>query len=438
MAELHNQLSDQSVTSSAAATTSADPATNVSPLTTSTLVRPSKPRQPSIHEIYKQPAPLRTFPFPTLTGNPLSLVHLAAAWLSQIFFPPPAEPSVVHTAYWDHETRTISVTDEESMAALWQQGFYGKGNLSRSEPNWLKREKIRQGVAQGKVSEANTEKRREDRIRAKWERARLEQEVLEQRRLEESRLLAASAAVVQTSAPASTALMPPIGPIELLALPNSHVELAAYTRASRSEESLYESGLSLNESGSSGNDDADSNTTVSSDSTELKRRKSVRFSPQVESTVFQHTDPPSPPRSVSSSSLKAETIMASNGGTTLETDLALGALSNSPKAATEALATVEVTVVNKEHLQLAHEEAFFLAFALGALKVVDTASQSVIPTRDLLTLLRQHSYFPPRMPDTLQPDDPFLVNYAVYHHFRSLGWVPRPGVKFGVDCKFGT
>lgn len=31
------------------------------------------------------------------------------------------------------------------------------------------------------------------------------------------------------------------------------------------------------------------------------------------------------------------------------------------------------------------------------------------------------------------PDDGFLVNYAVYHHFRSLGWVPRPGIKFAVD-----
>ncbi|KAJ4388573.1 tRNA splicing endonuclease subunit sen2 [Gnomoniopsis smithogilvyi] len=435
MAELQNQLPDQSVTSSAAATTSAEPTTDVSSLTTSTPARPSKPRQPSIHEIYKQPAPLRTFPFPTLTGNPLSLIHLAAAWLSQVFAPPPAEPSVVHTAFWDHETRSISVTDEESMAALWQQGFYGKGNLSRSEPNWLKREKIRQGVAQGKVSEANTDKRREDRIRAKWERARLEQEALEQRRLEESRLLAAAAAaaVVQPSTPASIPMLPPTGPMELLALPNSNVELAAYIRASRSEESLDESGQSVNDTGSSGNDDAESNTTVSSDPAELKRRKSVRFSPKVESTVFQHTDPPSPPRSVSSSSLKAENSLATNGVTALETDSSLSALHASQKAAAEALATVEVTVVNKEHLQLAPEEAFFLVFALGALKVVDTATQAVIPTRDLLTLLRQHSYFPPRMPQTLQPDDPFLVNYVVYHHFRSLGWVPRPGVKFGVD-----
>lgn len=501
MAELHNQLPDHLVTPTAADTASAEPGTgtgtgtDVSPLATSTPTpaRPHKSRQPSIHQIYKQPAPLKTFPFPTLTSNPISVVHLAVTWLRQVLSPPPAEPSIVHTAYWDYETRTISVADEESMTALWQQGFYGKGNLSRSEPNWLKREKIRQGVAQGKVSEANTEKRREDRIRAKWERARLEQEALEQRRLEESRLVAAAAvtvAVVKPSVPASIALLPPTGPLQLLALPNSHVELAAHShasrseeslhesrmaavvqeplvpvstallpptgplqllalpnsqvelaarvsRASRSEESLYESSLVVDESGSSGNDDADTNTTMSSDFAELKRRKSVRFSPKVESTVFQHTDPPSPPRSVSSSSLKMETVLTPNGVATLETEPAglTSALEMSPKTAAEAVATLEVAVVNKEHLQLAHEEAFFLTFAMGALKVVDAATQAVIPTRDLLTLLRQHSYFPPRMLQVLQPDDPFLVNYAVYHHFRSLGWVPRPGVKFGVDCK---
>lgn len=438
MAELHNHLPDQPVTSSTATNTSAEPANDVSSLTTSSPAKQSKPRQPSVHETYKQPTPLRVFPFPTLTNNPLSLVHLAATWLFQLLGPPPAEPSVVHTAYWDHETRTISVTDEKSMEALWQQGFYGKGNLSRSEPNWLKRERIRQGIAQGKVSEANTEKRREDRVRAKWERARLEQEARERQRLEESRMSAAAAAVEQPATPAAVTLLPPVGPLELLALPNSHVELAAHSRASRSEESFDESGLSVNESGSSGNDDAESNTTVSSDSAELKRRKSVRFSPNVESTVFQHTDPPSPPRSVSSSSLKAEMVLVSNGAATLETDSALRAPEASPKAATEALATVETPVINKEHLQLAAEEAFFLTFALGALKVVDTATQAEIPTRDLFTLLRQHSYFPPRMLEALQPDDPFLVNYAVYHHFRSLGWVPRPGVKFGVDCRYSS
>jgi len=30
-------------------------------------------------------------------------------------------------------------------------------------------------------------------------------------------------------------------------------------------------------------------------------------------------------------------------------------------------------------------------------------------------------------------DNPFLVHYAVYHHFRSLGWVVKSGLKFCSD-----
>jgi tRNA-splicing endonuclease subunit Sen2 len=33
----------------------------------------------------------------------------------------------------------------------------------------------------------------------------------------------------------------------------------------------------------------------------------------------------------------------------------------------------------------------------------------------------------------LRPDDPFLVSYVAYHHFRSLGWVVKPGIKFAAD-----
>lgn len=33
----------------------------------------------------------------------------------------------------------------------------------------------------------------------------------------------------------------------------------------------------------------------------------------------------------------------------------------------------------------------------------------------------------------LRFDNPFLVNYIIYHHFRSLGWVVKSGIKFCVD-----
>jgi hypothetical protein len=46
---------------------------------------------------------------------------------------------------------------------------------------------------------------------------------------------------------------------------------------------------------------------------------------------------------------------------------------------------------------------------------------------------------PPTIPPPLNPserlqfDNPFLINYVVYHHYRSLGWVVKSGIKFCVD-----
>lgn len=37
------------------------------------------------------------------------------------------------------------------------------------------------------------------------------------------------------------------------------------------------------------------------------------------------------------------------------------------------------------------------------------------------------------VPPPMYPDDPFLVSYVAYHHFRSLGYVVKPGVKFSAD-----
>ena len=32
-----------------------------------------------------------------------------------------------------------------------------------------------------------------------------------------------------------------------------------------------------------------------------------------------------------------------------------------------------------------------------------------------------------------RPDNPFFLNYISYHHYRSLGWVVKPGTKFCID-----
>lgn len=96
--------------------------------------------------------------------------------------------------------------------------------------------------------------------------------------------------------------------------------------------------------------------------------------------------------------------------------------------------TPEDLVIDEEHLQLSNEEAFFLVYGLGALQVYDGQKESIILASSLLPLFRRHSYSPPLDSDIpTEPDDPFMLSYAAYHHFRSHGWVVRSGVKFGVD-----
>ncbi|KAK0739436.1 hypothetical protein B0T21DRAFT_249131, partial [Apiosordaria backusii] len=151
---------------------------------------PTGPPRTPLNQIYALPAPIRTFPLPAFyPNNPISLFHLVYAWLKQVLSPPPAEPFVIHIGVWDPDTCSVHVPDPASIRALWEQGFFGKGSLSRSEPNWLKRELARRGSPEGKtVSEVRTESRREERRLAKWERAKTELEAIERQRLAEAAL----------------------------------------------------------------------------------------------------------------------------------------------------------------------------------------------------------------------------------------------------------
>ncbi|KAF4511289.1 hypothetical protein G6O67_003098 [Ophiocordyceps sinensis] len=447
---------------------------------------PSAKRRPSIHQIYALPAPIRTFPLPTFyPDNPLSLFHIASAWLGQVFSPPPAEPAIVHPGVWSEATTSVHVTDEMSMRALWEQGFYGKGSLSRSEPNWLKRERVRRGLQDAHVSEIMTVQRRQERAQAKWERARLEQEAIRNTRLEEARQEEARClAKVENLRPLALGTVAPVDPLHILAMPNTDVELSATLRlagsppadAGRQPPVPQGNSISLVVNGDSPSSrlanesshclatgpDVPNNALDSrpleallnghgqngsafksmeplefrSSSTEAKspsRQKSVRFSPKVESTTFQLSDSPSPSQPLASEKSSQQHPSRDDGKPASGDVPATGLASD----ADDGPSVTEVEhIVNKEHLQLTPEEAFFLCFGLGALRISDAESGLPLSTRQMLTRFRQFSYFPPRVgpeePD-LGPDDGFLLHYAVYHHFRSLGWVPRAGIKFGVD-----
>ncbi|KAJ3554383.1 hypothetical protein NPX13_g10626 [Xylaria arbuscula] len=357
---------------------------------------PARPQKIPLHQLYALPAPIRTFPLPSFyPNNPLSLFHVLWTWSNQLLSPPPAEPSVVHQGHWSPETRSVHVHDPTSVRALWEQGFFGKGSYSRSEPNWLKREQTRQGQGEKRVSELVTVQRREERKMMKWERARKEQEAILRTRIAE-------------------AWIAPVGPKELLALPNSLEDLR-----------LSSYGLTNGHVFSS---TAEPNGHVNATQ---DARLVTPTTPDFVVNGGDLSDPPSPhPNPLLNGKVPGAAVINGTPPLSQESDEAPTETPDVPPTLENEATSPEI--VDREHLQLTLEETFYLVFGLGALNVTNPSTGKVMATEELFHLFRQLSYAPS---DTaaMQPDDPFLIQYAVYHHFRSLGWVPRPGIKFGVD-----
>ncbi|EPQ56395.1 hypothetical protein GLOTRDRAFT_105309 [Gloeophyllum trabeum ATCC 11539] len=92
---------------------------------------------------------------------------------------------------------------------------------------------------------------------------------------------------------------------------------------------------------------------------------------------------------------------------------------------------------NMEHLQLTLQEAFFLAWTLDCLMIVDPDTHAAMSLQQIwqtFQLVHFPLYFSASQElSNLRFDNPFLINYVVYHHYRSLGWVVRSGIKFCVD-----
>ena len=76
--------------------------------------------------------------------------------------------------------------------------------------------------------------------------------------------------------------------------------------------------------------------------------------------------------------------------------------------------------LDKEKLQLSPEEALFL-FHLKLLTV--TYNNRHLSLSQFLHLIATSS----------QPDDPFLVHFIAYYHYRRQRLIVKPGLKFGVD-----
>ncbi|XP_046363040.2 tRNA-splicing endonuclease subunit Sen2-like [Haliotis rufescens] len=72
-----------------------------------------------------------------------------------------------------------------------------------------------------------------------------------------------------------------------------------------------------------------------------------------------------------------------------------------------------------EHLQLSFEETFFLSYGLGCLVVTDEKQSNL----SLSSLWQRFC--------SCRAD--FCPSYIAYHYYRSKGWVPKTGLKFGCD-----
>lgn len=89
------------------------------------------------HLEYANALPLLPTPSKTLVARSLNTVfriHLVSI----------ENPRCV--AIFDAPTRSVWVVNARDREILWKRGFFGKGNLSRSEPSWLNR-RVNQLVA---------------------------------------------------------------------------------------------------------------------------------------------------------------------------------------------------------------------------------------------------------------------------------------------------
>ncbi|MCJ1381998.1 hypothetical protein MMC17_005110 [Xylographa soralifera] len=316
----------------------------------------SRPSRPNYNVLHALPLPLSIHPLPPLIlHNPISVIYFAYTYLYQLIVPLSSHRKTKLKAYFSSETRSVHVTDQNAARALWECGFFGKGNLSRSEPSWLDREMRRKGIIVGETSEEVTRRRREERREFKKERARKERETIESALKDEK-------------------------------IPITDEPLVQSIDASKSLKDQSETlGISK-----------DTDDPVTSNCTLLD-----------------------------SHNLTNAMMFATNDNQKLYSD--------SGEYHVGVKTDLDMLTENQEHLQLTLEEAFFLQYGLGILEVENIESTDPVTTNTLLTLFRVNSYFPSCRPSDLRSDDSFLISYVVYHHFRSLGWVVRSGVKFAVD-----
>ncbi|KIM82942.1 hypothetical protein PILCRDRAFT_819743 [Piloderma croceum F 1598] len=281
----------------------------------------SGPRRNENNRIYADPLPLLfSHPEPTRLNSILNLLGLST---TQVLNP--------HCeGYFDATTRSVWVSNQKDSLILWRRGFFGKGDLSRSEPSWLTRQiNARKSRAAGQMtSEEVTAKRREERKQFKFDRAQ------------------------------------------------------AMAAAAAEAEAAFAEGREVHSATS-----ADGTRSIPSAATWKPQRQTSNEGPAPSEDFPDELD--------------------------------------------------EEPLEDVEHLQLTLPEAFFLLWNIDCLTVHDPNTDAPMTLQQVWNAFRNaqthHATVSSFPPDLNRFDNPFLVNYVVYHHYRSLGWVIKGGIKFCVD-----
>lgn len=264
---------------------------------THTNCKRNKRRQ--LNELHKHPFPVHPIVLPELIPhNPVSWCYFIYKYIQLTV--------EINTTTVVYEDGSFLVKAPQDMRILWNEGFFGKGVLSRSDPTWFDRTSKRLGIGEFKnlTNEEITAIRREERKKFKKERA-----VLEAKQAE----------------------------LKKQGIVDEFVEERLQLKELR---------------------DMDINVNT------------------VRETFVREED---------------SEVVDENG-----------------------------QLKNIEFMELMPEEVLFLKFGLNCVNVFNGGVE--MSADDLFHLLSNH-----------KNDDPFVLNYITYHHFRSLGHCVRSGIKFGTN-----
>ncbi|KAK8865648.1 hypothetical protein IAR55_000793 [Kwoniella newhampshirensis] len=342
---------------------------------------------------------------------------------------------------FDPVTRSVWVEDEGSKETLFNKGFFGKGSLSRSEPSWKQR---RVDLLKGGGTLAAEQMREQRRIaRRQFKIDRAQAMLAAAKQAEE---IIKSSATTTTTITTFDTLVPPASgqsPSALGAEAQGEEEEAEAEAEEEVDGQVPARPSSPTPSTSTTMTGGTFDPTSLTPQTFLVRPTRPDQNRNRGRKAFKRRPAPPPPTAPAMSADTTSTDGPSTSTAQIPTAVAQDTSTqivveedDEDELGEEDLFD-ESLVEEMEHLQLSLEEAMFLSFGLGVLKIYDPVTETYPPLGPALLSLLLTPPFGTSLalstPTPLLPDDPVMVSYVAYHHFRSLGWVVKDGIKFCAD-----